>query len=135
MEDSCLNSAEFSSRPIERVLVLRAHSGLAVDERFAAALTEQMALARAEGYTRVVFDLECLVNCTGLGACFVQEALFRKSGGRMAFFTSDPRVRAELKVMKSDVFFFDSEPEALVYVLYETRLFTARPPSGEMNPA
>jgi hypothetical protein len=121
MEQPRLNNVAFSSRPIERVLVLRAHGGLASDGRFAAAFTEQVALARAEGYTRVIVDMDCPVNAAGLEECPRQEREFRTTGGRMAFFSSRG-LGSIHKLIKSYRFFFDSEPEALVYVLYEAGL-------------
>ena len=116
-----LDNVAFSSRPIERVLVLRVHGGFALDERFAAAFTEQVARARAVGYTRVIVDMDCPVNAAGLEECFRQEREFRTTGGRMAFFSSHG-LGGMHKLIKSYAFCFDSEPEALVYVLYEAGL-------------
>jgi anti-anti-sigma regulatory factor len=110
---------DFSTRPIEPVLVIRVRGRFAIGEEFASAFAAEVASAETQGFHRIIVDLDIdHFNSIAIGSLFREEHRLRHSGGRLAFFSVRTSVHNFFSIIKGHPLLHHSEREALCAVLY-----------------
>jgi anti-anti-sigma factor len=115
---------EMTSRLLEPVIVIRLAGGHLPGAELQEMLSKEVTGLLASGRKRVLIDLEVeFIDSMGLGAIYMEARRVEATGGRLAVYSLDKRMRELFRLVKCGLplILFDTEEEALCYALYGTR--------------